>query len=192
MSGTKDLSAIFAIQFGPDMDPVFCDELLFRALPSHVGMVLRSRPDSELRECRQTREPSVDLKASIALHHFTTSCFQNRLRIRSRFPQKFAQVLRRERHKNLEILQHRWSSNTKTPLRTSLVSIEAGRKIAMRRMGHLPKRPFKLEARLRFALDFELDYLAEVLGVELKDLFPSRTTSEPTYDHLNRLMNRRF
>ena len=50
----------------------------------------------------------------------------------------------------------------------------------------------KIEARLRFALDFELDYLAEVLGVELKDLFPNRTASEPTYDHLNRLMNRRF
>ena len=50
----------------------------------------------------------------------------------------------------------------------------------------------KIEARVRFALDFELDYLAEVFGVELKDLFPSRTASEPAYDHLNRLMNKRF
>ena len=153
-SGTRDLSAIFAIQFGPDMDPVFCDELLFRALPSHVGMVSRIRPNSELRECRQTREPSVDLKASIALHHFTTSRFQNWLRIRSRFPQEFAQVLRRERHKTLEILQHCWSSNTKTPLRPSVVPIEARCQTAMRRMGHFPERPFKNRGAVEIRFGF--------------------------------------
>ena len=50
----------------------------------------------------------------------------------------------------------------------------------------------KIEARLKFVLDFELDYLVEVLRVELKELFPSRAPKEPAHDHLTRLMNRRF
>ena len=50
----------------------------------------------------------------------------------------------------------------------------------------------KIEARLKFVLDFELDYLVEVLRVELKELFPSRAPKEPAHDHLTRLMNRKF
>ena len=50
----------------------------------------------------------------------------------------------------------------------------------------------KIEARLKFVLDFELDYRVEVLRVELKELFPSRAPNEPAHDRLTRLMNRRF
>ena len=50
----------------------------------------------------------------------------------------------------------------------------------------------KIEARLKFVLDFELDYLVEVLRVELKELFPNRPPTEPAHDHLTRLMNSRF
>lgn len=50
----------------------------------------------------------------------------------------------------------------------------------------------KIEARLKFVLDFELDYFVEVLRVELKDLFPNRTAQVPAHDHLMRLMNSRF
>ena len=50
----------------------------------------------------------------------------------------------------------------------------------------------KNEARLKLVLDFELDYLVEVLRVELKELSPSRAPKEPAHDHLTRLMNRRF
>ena len=50
----------------------------------------------------------------------------------------------------------------------------------------------KIEARLKFVLDFELDYLVEVLRVELKELFPSRAPKEQAHDHVTRLMNRRF
>jgi len=50
----------------------------------------------------------------------------------------------------------------------------------------------KVEARLKFVLDFELNYLVEVLRVELKELFPNRAPQEPAHDHLTRLMNHRF
>ena len=50
----------------------------------------------------------------------------------------------------------------------------------------------KIEARLKFVLDFELDYLVEVFGVELKELFPIRSAEVPAHDHLDRLMNSRF
>ena len=50
----------------------------------------------------------------------------------------------------------------------------------------------KIEARLKFVLDYELDYLVEVLRVELKDLFPSHAPKELAHDHLTRLMNHRF
>jgi len=45
---------------------------------------------------------------------------------------------------------------------------------------------------LKFVLDFELDYLVEVLRVELRELFPNRAPQEPAHDHLTRLMNHRF
>ena len=50
----------------------------------------------------------------------------------------------------------------------------------------------KIEARLKFVLDFELEYLVEVLRVELKELFPNHPPEEPAYDRLTRLMNNRF
>ena len=50
----------------------------------------------------------------------------------------------------------------------------------------------KIEARLKFVLDFELEYLVEVLRVELKELFPAHVAGEPAYDRLARLMNNRF
>ena len=50
----------------------------------------------------------------------------------------------------------------------------------------------KIEARLKFVLDFELEYLVEVLRVELKELFPNHMPKEPAHDHLTRLMNSRF
>ena len=50
----------------------------------------------------------------------------------------------------------------------------------------------KIKARLKFVLDFEFDYLVEVLRVELKELFPNRPQKEPAHDHLTRLMNSRF
>ncbi len=50
----------------------------------------------------------------------------------------------------------------------------------------------KVEARLKFVLDYELDYLVEVLHVELKELFPIRPASVPAYDHHVHLMNTRF
>ncbi len=53
-------------------------------------------------------------------------------------------------------------------------------------------RVSKIEARLKFVLDFELDYLVEVLGVELKELFPNRSTNVLAHDHFERLMNSGF
>lgn len=50
----------------------------------------------------------------------------------------------------------------------------------------------KIEARLKFVLDFELDYFVEVLRVDLKELFPNRPPKEPVHDHLTRLMNSKF
>ena len=50
----------------------------------------------------------------------------------------------------------------------------------------------KIEARLKFVMDFELDYFVEVLRVELKELFPTRPPDEPAHDHLTRLMNCKF
>ena len=50
----------------------------------------------------------------------------------------------------------------------------------------------KIEARLKFVLDFELDYLVEVLQVELKELFPNRPSKVTAHDHFTRLMNSRF
>ena len=50
----------------------------------------------------------------------------------------------------------------------------------------------KIEARLKFVLDFELHYLVEVLRVELKELFPNHAPKEAAHDHLTRLMNSRF
>ena len=50
----------------------------------------------------------------------------------------------------------------------------------------------KIEARLKFVLDYELEYFVEVLRVEVKDLFPSHAAQEPAHDHLTHLMNIRF
>ncbi len=50
----------------------------------------------------------------------------------------------------------------------------------------------KIEARLKFVLDFELDYLVEVLGIEMRDLFPIRAARVLAHDHLTLLMNSRF
>ena len=50
----------------------------------------------------------------------------------------------------------------------------------------------KIEARLKFVLDFELDFLVEVLQVELKDLFPNHLPGERAHDRLTRLMSKRF
>ena len=50
----------------------------------------------------------------------------------------------------------------------------------------------KIEARLKFVLDFELDFLMEVLEVELKELFPNRPPGELAHDRITRLMNKRF
>ncbi len=50
----------------------------------------------------------------------------------------------------------------------------------------------KIEARLKFVLDFELDYLVEVLDIELRELFPRRSIGVPAHDHLDHLMNSRF
>jgi len=50
----------------------------------------------------------------------------------------------------------------------------------------------KIEARLKFVLDRELEYLVEVLRVELKELFPTRPPEESAHDHLTRCMNSKF
>ncbi len=50
----------------------------------------------------------------------------------------------------------------------------------------------KIEARLKFVLDFELDFLVEVLQVELKELFPNHPPRELAHDRITRLMSKRF
>lgn len=50
----------------------------------------------------------------------------------------------------------------------------------------------KIEARLKFVMDFELDYLVEVLRVDLKELFPNHPPKEPPHDRITRLMGSRF
>lgn len=50
----------------------------------------------------------------------------------------------------------------------------------------------KIEARLKFVLDFELDFIVEVLRVELKDLFPNHPPKERAHDRITRLMSKRF
>ena len=50
----------------------------------------------------------------------------------------------------------------------------------------------KIEARLKFVLDFQLEYLTNVLNVELKELFPAQMARETVHDRLERLMNSRF
>ena len=50
----------------------------------------------------------------------------------------------------------------------------------------------KIESRLKFVLDSELDFLVEVLQVELKELFPIHLPSERAHDRLTRLMSKRF
>ena len=50
----------------------------------------------------------------------------------------------------------------------------------------------KIEARLKFVMDFELDYLVEVLRVDLKELFPNHPHKEPPHDRITRLMGSRF
>ena len=50
----------------------------------------------------------------------------------------------------------------------------------------------KIEARLKFVMDFELNYLVGVLRVDLKELFPSHPPKEPPHDRITRLMSSRF
>ncbi|SRR5579862_540633 len=50
----------------------------------------------------------------------------------------------------------------------------------------------KIEARLKFVLDFQLEYLTNVMNVELKELFPAQMARETVHDRLERLMNSRF
>ncbi len=50
----------------------------------------------------------------------------------------------------------------------------------------------KIEARLKFVKDYEIEYLIEVLRIEHKDLFPCRLAAVPVHTHLTGLMNKRF
>ena len=91
-----------------------------------------------------------------------------------------------------EVLQYHRPSSAAHSIRPPVVAIETCGEIAVRRLGYFPERGFQIEARLKFVLDFELEYLVEVLRVELKELFPNHAPKELAHEHLTRLMNCRF
>ena len=79
-------------------------------------------------------------KHSVEFHH---SADKKMLRGRSHFHENILLVLRPERHKTLEILQHHRASSEANPLRPPMVPIQAGGEIAARRLGHFPERCFQ-------------------------------------------------
>ncbi len=84
--------------------------------------------------CCRTGEWPCDSAASRA---------EKLLRVRSHFRKSSALVLRRERHKTFEVLQHHRASSAATPIRPPVVAIKARGKIAVRRLGHLAERCFQ-------------------------------------------------
>ena len=76
------------------------------------------------------------------------------LRMRSHFHENTSLVLRPERHKTLEILQHRRASSEANPIRPPMVPIKAGCEIATRWLGHFPERCFQNRGAPEIRLGF--------------------------------------
>ena len=74
---------------------------------------------------------------------FATTCAKKMLRVRSHFHENNSLFLRRERHKNFEVLQYHRTSSEATPLRSAVVAIEARGETAMCGLGHFPERGFQ-------------------------------------------------
>ena len=82
-------------------------------------------------------------KAESGLRDCAASRAEKMLRMRSHFRGKGSLVLRRERHKTIEVLQHHRTSSAAAPIRPPVVSIQARCKIAVRWLGYFPERGFQ-------------------------------------------------
>ena len=76
------------------------------------------------------------------------------LRMRSHFHENDALVLRQERHKTFEVLQHHRPSSEAAPLRAPVVAIKARGKIAVRWVGHFAERGFQNRGALEVRFGF--------------------------------------
>ena len=91
-----------------------------------------------------TREiRSAEPNAKMRPAEFDRNTGKKMLRMRSHFREKSSLVLRPERHRTFEILQHHRASSEANPIRPPMVPIKAGSEIATRRMGHFPERRFQ-------------------------------------------------
>ena len=135
---------------------------------------------------------SSDEKHRMAPRDCTACRVEKMLRVWSHFCGKSSLVLRRERYTFLKyyniigpqvrrIRYARQWSQSKLAAKLQCAGWDISRSGVS-----------KIEARLKFVLDFELEYLVEVLRVELKELFPNHAPQETAHDRLTRLMNQRF
>ena len=85
---------------------------------------------------------------------FYRSAGKKMLRRRSHFRESIPLVLRPERHKTLEILQHHRASSEANPIRPRLVPIRNGCEIAACGLGHFQERRFQNRGTLEIRLGF--------------------------------------
>ena len=76
------------------------------------------------------------------------------LRVWSHFRERSSLVLRRERHKIFEVLQHHRTSSAATPIRPPVVPIKARGKIAVRGLGHFAEWRFQNRSTLEVRFGF--------------------------------------
>ena len=98
----------------------------------------------------RSSEPNTR-KRPVEFYH---SAGKKMLRMRSHFHEKTPLVLRREGHKTFEILQHHRASSEANPIRSPMVPIKVGGKIAARRLGHFPERRVENRGSLEVRFGF--------------------------------------